>query len=305
MEPCGSNEDPSNGGGRRKQRTKLGALSTRPEPTVSIVIITHSVRRELERCLDSIRRHAGVPTQIVLVDNASTDDTCSWVAREHADVVLVRLDRNLGVAAREPGLARASGTYTMFLDSDAALTEGALPAMVEALEQHAAWGLLGPRLEHEDGSLQLSCRRFPPLVLPLVRRPPLDRWFGGSRLVQRHLMEDVDHSVARPVPYVLGACQLFRTSLARKAGAFDERIFYGPDDIDWCIRIRDAGGAVVYFPEATVVHTYRRITRRRPFSRASLRHLQAFAYFRWKYRWRWPELHRLERELDAAAGPRR
>jgi N-acetylglucosaminyl-diphospho-decaprenol L-rhamnosyltransferase len=265
------------------------------------VIVAHSVRHELERCFASIRDHAALPVQPILVDNASVDDTRAWVAREHPEVEVVSLDRNVGVAARERGLERAAAPYTMFLDSDAALTEGALPAMVDALEKHAEWGLLGPRLVYEDGSLQLSCRRFPPLVLPLVRRPPLDRWFGGSRLVRRHLMEDVDHSVCRAVPYVLGACQVFRTALARKAGRFDQRIFYGPDDIDWCIRIRDAGGAVVYFPQATVVHTYRRMTKGRPLSRAALKHVRAFVYFRWKYRRRWAELRRLERELEAEA----
>jgi GT2 family glycosyltransferase len=114
-------------------------------------------------------------------------------------------------------------------------------------------------------------------------------------------MEDVDHSRPRAVPYVLGACQLFRTELARAAGPFDPRIFYGPDDVDWCIRIRDAGGEVVYFPAATVVHAYRRITDRRPFSRTAARHLRAFLYFHWKYRRRRRELARLERELDRRA----
>jgi GT2 family glycosyltransferase len=265
---------------------------------VTIVVVAHSVREDLVRCLACIVDHAALPVQTVLVDNASTDGTVEWARGEHPEVELVALDRNLGVAAREEGLRRARGRYTMFLDSDAQLTEGALPALVAALDAHPDWGLLGPRLVHDDGSLQLSCRRFPPLVLPLLRRPPLDRFLGGGAVVRRHLMEDVDHSEARAVPYVLGACQLFRTELARAAGPFDPNIFYGPDDIDWCIRIRDAGGEVVYFPAATVVHTYRRMTRRRPLSLAAVRHLRAFLYFHWKYRHRRAELAALERELD-------
>jgi GT2 family glycosyltransferase len=189
----------------------------------------------------------------------------------------------------------------MFLDSDAELTPGALPALVQALEEHADWGLAGPRLVNQEGQLELSCRRFPPLLLPLLRRPPLERVFGDSRVVRKHLMSDVDHERVRAVPYVLGACQIFRTSLARRAGRFDQRIFYGPDDIDWCIRIRDAGGEIVYFPDATVVHAYRRMTRRRPLSRAALRHLTAFVYFHWKYRDRRSELRQLERRLDSLA----
>lgn len=266
---------------------------------MAIIVVTHSVRPDLELCLGSVDRHAGMPVETIVVDNASTDDTREWIRRAHPDVRLVELDRNIGVAARDRGLELVRAPFAMFLDSDAQLTEGALPAMVAALEEHPEWGLIGPKLVYEDGRLQLSCRRFPPLYLPLLRRPPLDRFFGKGDAVRRHLMVDVDHDRARPVQYVLGACQLFRMELARAAGPFDSRIFYGPDDIDWCIRIRDAGGEVVYFPAATVVHRYRRMTSDRPFSRAAYRHLKAFAYFHWKYRRRRRELIRLDRELDA------
>jgi len=270
-------------------------------PHVSIIIVAHSVQHELERCLGSIREHAQLPVEVFLVDNASTDGTREWISREHPEVELVKLDRNIGVAARDHGLRRAVAPYTMFLDSDAALTSGALPELVGALEEHPDWGLLGPRLVYDDGELQLSMRRYPPLLLPLLRRPPLDRVFENGRLVRHHLMADDDHGQARPVLYVLGACQLFRTSLARVAGPFDDKVFLGWDDADWCFRIRDAGGEIVYFPGATVIHSYRRLTRSRPVSRAALRQLEAHVRFQWKYRQRRHELVRLGDELDRAA----
>jgi GT2 family glycosyltransferase len=268
---------------------------------VTIVVVAHSVRGELERCFESIERHAGVPVETILVDNASTDGTQDWVRREHPGVTLLELPENVGVAARDQGLRRARGDYTMFLDSDAFLTEGALPGMVAAMDAHPGWGLIGPRLLHEDGTIQLSTRRFPPLLLPLMRRPPLDRFFEHGSKVQRHLMTDFDHARTRPVLYVLGACQLFRTALARIAGPFDDRVFLGWDDADWCFRIRDAGGEVVYFAEAEVVHTYRRKTRAEPVSRAAMRQLAAFFYFQRKYAWKRRELLALERRLDESS----
>ena len=262
--------------------------------------MAHSVRHELERCLESIERHAGMPVQTVLVDNASTDGTVEWVRDAYPDVEVVPLDRNIGLAARQPGIELARGELAMFLDSDAVLLEGALPAMVEAMRAHPDWGLIGPRLVYDDGSLQLSCRRFPPPLLPWLRRPPLARLFDDSRLVRRHLMADDGHSRAREVVYVLGACQLFRTSLARAAGPLADYFFW-PDDADWCIRIRDAGGRVVYFPQAAVVHSYRRMTSRSPLSRAAIRHLWGFYAFQWKYRRRRRELERLGDRLDREA----
>lgn len=283
--------------GTRRQATPAALRRVMPAD-VTIVVVAHSVRAELERCFRSIADHACLSTQVVLVDNASTDDTLEWVSANHPEVAVVELPENVGVAARDYGLRRAGGRFTMFLDSDAELTPGALPAMVAALDANPGWGLIGPRLVSAGGELQLSCRRYPPLALPLLRRPPLGRLFEDGRTVRRHLMAEADHSITRPVLYVLGACQLFRTSLARAAGAFDDKVFLGWDDADWCIRIRDVGGEVVYFPEATVVHAYRRLTVRQPVSSAAIRQLKAHVYFQWKYLPRRRELCRLGSELD-------
>ena len=266
-----------------------------------MIIVAHSVRGELERCFESIERYAGMPVETILVDNASTDDTVQWTREAHPAVTVVELPENIGVAARDRGLRRARGRYAMFLDSDAQLTPGALPAMVQALDDHPDWGLIGPRLVGDDGALQPSCRRFPPRSLPLIRRPPLDRVFRDRAIVTRHLMQDFDYSETRAVLYVLGACQLFRKSLARIAGPFDDRVFLGWDDADWCIRIRDAGGEVVYFPAATVVHSYRRLTAKEPISRAAWRQFKAHLYFQWKYRRRRKELMQLDDELERRA----
>ena len=267
------------------------------------MIVAHSVRSELERCLASIGEHAGVSVETILVDNASTDDTIPWVRQFHPYVDIVRLEKNVGVAARDYGLRHSRGRYTMFLDSDAALTTGALPRMVEALDAHPTWGLVGPRLVHPDGSVQMSARRYPPLLLPLIRRPPLRTFLENGKTVRHHLMREMDHGSTRPVLYVLGACQLFRTSLARIAGPFSDRVFLGWDDAEWCFRIRDAGGEIVFLGDATVVHDYRRLTNRQPVSRAAWRQLCAHVYFQRKFASRRSEFTRLERELDRISDP--
>lgn len=267
-------------------------------PDVSAVIVGHSVRAELERCLDELDRHAGVALQTIVVDNASTDGTGRWLREHRPDVELIELPRNEFGAARNHALPLVRGRYTLFLDSDAYVTPGAVPALVRALDEHPSWGLVGPRLVYEDGSLQLSARRFPPPHLPFLRRPPLDRLFEDGATVRRHLMADEDHDRTRPVVYMISACHLFRSELARRLGPLDPALAWGGEDVDWCLRVRDAGYEVVYVPEATVVHTYRRLSRAAPISRSALRHLRSFAHLQRKYARRWPELRRLARELD-------
>lgn len=278
----------------------MGDVAT-PAIDVSVVIVAHSARDELERCLASIDRHAGkLAVETILVDNASTDDTVPWVREAHPAVRIVELDENLGVAARRFGLELARGRYAMFLDSDAALTEGALETMVAALDANESWGLVGPRLVGDDGELQRSCRRFPPLLLPIMRRPPLNRWLEDSRPVKRHLMEDVDPDRVRPVLYLLGACQLFRRELANRLGP-PEWTFLGMDDADWCLRIQDAGYDVVYLPTATVIHSYQRRSAKQPLSRAALSHLRSFFALQWRHRVRRRDTLRRQAELDRAA----
>ncbi|HSK15636.1 MAG TPA: glycosyltransferase [Gaiellaceae bacterium] len=271
-------------------------------PDVSIVVVAYDVRDEVLSCLESVERHAApVATEVFLVDNASTDGTAEAVAERFPAVETVRLPVNIGVAARNEGLRRARGRMRMFLDSDARLTEGALADLAGYLDAHPGVGLVGPRLVYEDGTLQLSARRYPPVLLPLLRRPPLARFFDGSRWVRRHLMAGEPHDATREVEYVLGACQLFTARAQAAAGEIDPRIFFGPDDVEWCFRIRRAGLAVVYHPAATVVHAYRRSSARHPLSRVALRQLEAFARFQWRWRHERAALVAEGREMDARA----
>ena len=144
---------------------------------MTIIVIAHSVRPELERCFDSIRQHAGMPVETILVDNASTDDTVAWTRSEHPEVAVIELPRNLGEAARDEGLRRSESRYTMFLDSDAALTPGALPAMVAALDENpdGGWSARGSSTTTAPAALlpplpPRAAVAAPPAAGSLVRR---------------------------------------------------------------------------------------------------------------------------------------
>jgi GT2 family glycosyltransferase len=240
--------------------------------------------------------------ETVLVDNASADGTAEAVADEFPDTRVIRLSRNEGLASRNHGLRVARGRLRMFLDSDALLTAGALPSLAAFLEQHPGVGLVGPRLVYPDGTLQLSTRRFPPLLLPFLRRPPLARFFEGGQTIQRHLMAAESHENAREVEYVLGACQLFRDTAQEAAGEIDAWMFFGHDDADWSFRMRLAGFKIAYCPEATVIHDYRRSTAKRPVSSMALRFFWVYYRFQWKWRRERRQLIDEGRRMDERGG---
>jgi GT2 family glycosyltransferase len=252
---------------------------------VSVIVIANNVREELGVCLRSIAEHSGgQAVETILVDNGSSDGTVAAVAEHFPDTQIVALDRNEGGSARNHGLRIARGRYIAFLDSDAQLTEGALDDLVAFMDEHPDIGLVGPRLVYPDGGPQPSARRFPPLLLPFLRRKPLSRWFENGAIVRRHLMLDVPIDGTREAEYVIGACQLFSAVAQKRIGELDPRIPFAPEDIDWCVRMRLAGFRIAYRPEASVIHGYRRTTAQRQLSRKALDHAFGFAYFQWKWR---------------------
>ena len=234
-------------------------------PDLTAIVVGHDVRDEVLQCLDALAEHrGGLTLEVIVVDNASNDGTSEAVRRTHHEAEVLRVGHNAGMVARNAGLERARGRLRMFIDSDAAVTEGALETLVRVFDEHPTVGIAGPRLVYRDGSLQLSARRYPPLLLPVLRRPPLGHWLEHGSTVREHLMADVPHDRRRRVEYVLGACQVFRADAQKAAGSVDRRIWYGHDDADWCFAIRRAGWDVAYVPDAVVVHDYRRSSAARP-----------------------------------------
>jgi len=201
------------------------------------------------------------------------------------------------------GWHAASGTFLVATYNDGTIYRGRLADpdvpvyMTGKLGETVSGIAVAGDLLYAAGSISGQIR-----VYDLVTKTQVGRFETGSGGKVLDLVVTGSGDVwatdrTRPVLYVLGACQLFRTSLARTAGPFDESVFLGWDDADWCIRIRDAGGEIVYFPEASVIHSYRRLTRKQPVSHAALKMLSAHVRFQWKYRRRRRELIRLGNAL--------
>lgn len=247
---------------------------------VSIVILTWNSRALLEDCLAALpAATAPLPIEVIVVDNGSRDGTAEWLAAR-SDLVTITNATNRGVApARNQGLRRARGELVALLDVDTVAAPRSFATLVARLHSAPDVGLVGPKLVDPDGALQYSCRRFPTLVDKVLRRLP-------SRL-GRAVVDDVelrwwDHAGVREVDYVIGACQVIRKAALDEVGLLDERIFYGPEDVDLCLRMHRAGWRVEYVPEAVVMHLERRVTRTL-LSALTARHVYGLGYFFWKH----------------------
>lgn len=241
----------------------------------------------IARALEALSRELDSESaEIIVIDNGSVDESLEIVRRVTPQARVVRNATNLGVArARNQGIALARGRYLLLLDSDAEPAAGSVREMVGFMETSPGVGLLGPRLVSPDGTVQFSCRRFPTLQGKILRQLP---WRAGRAIaiLSDEEMHQIDRTVPRRVDYVIGACQLIRAGVVERIGLLDERMFYGPEDVDFCLRVWRAGWEVVYLPSAVVVHHEQRITRRRP-GVLTLKHGLALARYFWKHRYLW------------------
>lgn len=265
----------------------IAAMDIQPI-AVSIIIITWKMSALLQRLLESIVVHThGVSYEIVVVDNHSEDGTAEMVERCFPSVRLVRNDVNRGVAAaRNQGFKAARGNYFLILDADMMLVENSVRILYEFVESHREVGVAGSMLVSPEGALQYNCKRYPTLGALLLRRLDAYELVHKSRTLQHHMMTDWDHANIREVDYLIGACQMIRREALEKVGLLDERIFYGPEDIDFCIRMHRAGWKVMYDPSTRIIHYEQRMTKRKLFSPVSWKHLMGILYLYWKYRFR-------------------
>ena len=231
----------------------MSSTRAREPPRVTAVVVSFNTRDDLRRCLASLRAHAGLPCEVVVVDNASADASADMVRAEFPEARLIRNRENVGFSrANNQGLREAAGAYVLILNSDAELAPGALPALVALLDARPRVAAVGPRTLNPDGTVQVS---FGPALTPVAewRQRRLVR--GVERRDPAALAEAEAHAaVEREPDWVSGSCLLARKDALDSVGGFDESFFLYEEDVDLCLRLRRAGWTVVFTPAAAVVH---------------------------------------------------
>ncbi len=227
---------------------------------LSIIILNYKTRGLLKQCLKGIGLfHLPFKFEIIVVDNHSNDGTETMMQQEFPDVTFIKSETNRGFAGgMNLGIRKAQGNYFLLLNTDIAILDNAIARLHTFMEQHQSVGIAGPKLLNPDGSVQLSCYRFPTFFIPLLRRTPIGKLPFAKRRLQQYLMLDFDHAIDRPVDWFVGACMIVRRSAFEKVGPMDERFFLYFEDVDWCRRFWEAGFDVYYIAHIELVHYHKR-----------------------------------------------
>ncbi|HTW94060.1 MAG TPA: glycosyltransferase family 2 protein [Tepidisphaeraceae bacterium] len=223
-------------------------------PEISIIIVSFNTRELTLKCLAHVQADsAGINAEVIVVDNASTDGSSAAIRSAYPEAAVIDAGRNLGFAGgNNVGMAHAKGEFFLLLNSDAFLHPGAIQAMTDYLRAHSTTALVGPRLLNADGTLQLSCYRFPSPARAWAENLWLPRLFPPA-----HFLSDYrrwPHDREMNVDWVIGACFMVRRNVYETLGGFDERFFMYAEETDWQQRMRQGGWQIGFTPAALVTH---------------------------------------------------
>lgn len=236
------------------------------QPELGVIIVSWNVRALLRGCLASLLREAPIDTRVIVVDSASTDGTPDMVRAEFPAVHLIACAENIGyvrgnnLGLRELGLTedapagRPSPRFVWLLNPDTETLPGAVSTLLDFMRAHPRCGLCGPKLINADGSLQHGAFHFPGLTQLLLETQPALWRFRGTTLDGRYASRQYEAGRPFPIGHPLGAAMLARAEAIAQVGPLDPGFEMYSEEVDWAMRMKQAGWERWCVPAAVVKH---------------------------------------------------
>jgi N-acetylglucosaminyl-diphospho-decaprenol L-rhamnosyltransferase len=233
---------------------------TPPARPLSVVVPTRNTRQLTLACLAALASAAAArpelaALEVVLVDDAGDDGTAETVAARHPEVRVVRLERQAGFTrAANRGLAAAAGRVMLLLNSDAEVAgDGSgLATLLARFAAEPRLGIAGGALRYPDGTPQWSGGGEPTAPWLFALASGLPALLARTRLYRR--LRPAGGTGAAEVAWVTGAAMAIRRAVWDEIGPLDEGFRFYAQDLDLCLRARQAGWTVAVVPEFEVIH---------------------------------------------------
>ena len=223
-----------------------------------MIIVNWNSGKHLSECLESIK-HASNESfhleNIIIVDNASTDDSMKGIEDPDMLIVIIRNKGNIGFSsACNQGSRLSKADYILFLNPDTKLYYDSLNIPISFMEKPENFntGICGIQLIDINGNIIKSCSRFPKPSVFFSRIFGLDIIF--PRIFPTNFMIEWDHNQTQKVDQVMGAFFLVRHSLFEKLNGFDTRFFVYYEEVDFSLRASKAGYITFFISEAKAYH---------------------------------------------------
>jgi GT2 family glycosyltransferase len=212
-------------------------------PLVSIVVVNYNGKKFLHDCFSALFCQTYVPLEIIMVDNASSDDSIAFIRRNFPPVVIIAETENRGFAGgTNAGIRQARGQFIVTLNNDTIVSPDFVEEIIKPMVNDPSVGVCGSKMVLPDGRINST-------AICISRScAAWDRGMGEPDSGQYDLTEEV-----------FGACAgaaLYRKSMLDEIGLFDEDFFLYMEDVDLAYRVHLAGWKCIYEPKARVVHIH-------------------------------------------------
>jgi len=232
------------------------AASVLTRPELSIVVVLYNSASELHTCLQSIHAEAASGwAEVLLVDNASPDDSAAIGVDAIPSAQLLSMRRNRGFAGGvNEALTKANGRYILLLNPDVVVPPGGLREMIAWMERYPSLGAASPDVVDPSGGTEGPANAFPSIWRTMLELSRLDK------LLPRRLRSVVmlgaywDRRETHRVGWVPGTAMFVRADVVRDVGRLSDSMFMYGEDIEWCWRIRKRGYQVGVNPRVAVSH---------------------------------------------------
>lgn len=256
---------------------------------ISFVILTWNSEKVISACLDSIAEISEQEKEIVLIDNGSSDKTVLIIdqfinANRQVPIRLIQLEKNYGTTiSRNLGIQKISedSNFVCILDSDTVINQNAMSELIRVLKSEPSNAIAGPHMVNLEGVEQVTAKCIPTAALKFCKAFPLRKIQEIGEKQERYDFSDGKQWY--PVGYLISACWMIKREVIEKLGPLDEKIFYSPEDVEYCVRAWKNGFRVIYCPGAHIIHATQRISKKKLFSRHNWEHLKGLIYFFKKY----------------------
>lgn len=255
---------------------------------ITFVILTWNSSKYIEKCLDSVNSISNFEVKIIIVDNGSTDDTVEILKKYKKKIdnlSVVYLSQNMGTTkSRNIALkiVEEDTDYICILDSDTIINENAIKVMTEYLSENHNVALVGPAMVNEKDEKQIPYRKFPSWKIKILKAFPIKKISRLGEKIENYPIDFVSDEFE--CDYLISACWMMEYSMYEKLGNLDEKIFYSPEDVEYCMRARSKGYKIVHLKKAKIIHLYQRISKKKLISKVNFSHLLGINYVLKKYK---------------------
>ena len=215
------------------------------EKLLSIITINYNGLKDTCELIDTLPLNDET-IEVIVVDNASTQDEATEIERRYPQVKVIRNDKNLGFAGgNNLGIQAAHGKYLFFINNDAILPQpSAISHLLTRLESSDKIGMVCPKIRFTWGKQLIQYAGYTPLSKITLRNKSIG--FGEQ--------DNGQYDTPHPTPYAHGAAMMVKREVIEQVGMMPECYFLYYEELDWSMMIRRTGYEIWYEPACTVFH---------------------------------------------------